>query len=252
MAGINAQQTLNNAAQNLQNQSRKAHGKDGGMGKQDFMNLFMTQMSNQNPTDPMDSSGMMAQMAQMGSMEQLQNLNEGVASMNKSQATMINMQAMEYLNKDVMIDGSEMELSQGQPRALYYDLNQKADHVRVLVEGPDGMPIYKQDLGLVQPGNHRFTWNGKDDAGRQMADGKYNVRVIANHADGSSKELGIYNIARVTGVDFKNGEPRLNANGQSLPMNKITRVDSTLTGLMKEAKPLPMMKELRPMGLAGQ
>ena len=45
------------------------------LGKQDFLNLLMTQMANQDPLDPMKSENMMQQLAAMGTVEQLQNLN---------------------------------------------------------------------------------------------------------------------------------------------------------------------------------
>jgi len=47
--------------------------------KDAFMQLLVTQMQNQDPTDPMDNSEMTAQLAQFSSLEQLENLNSSFA-----------------------------------------------------------------------------------------------------------------------------------------------------------------------------
>jgi flagellar basal-body rod modification protein FlgD len=51
----------------------------GALGKDEFLELLMTQMRNQDPMDPMDSQATIAQLAQFSSLEQMQNLNEQVS-----------------------------------------------------------------------------------------------------------------------------------------------------------------------------
>jgi len=51
-------------------------GQAGGeMGKEQFLQLLVTQMKNQDPMSPMDNAQMTAQLAQFSSLEQMQNLN---------------------------------------------------------------------------------------------------------------------------------------------------------------------------------
>ena len=47
----------------------------GEMGKEQFLQLLVTQMKNQDPMAPMDNAQMTAQLAQFSSLEQMQNLN---------------------------------------------------------------------------------------------------------------------------------------------------------------------------------
>ncbi len=47
----------------------------GALGKDEFLELLMAQMSNQDPLEPMDSQATIAQLAQFSSLEQMQNLN---------------------------------------------------------------------------------------------------------------------------------------------------------------------------------
>ena len=49
---------------------------DDELGKDAFLQLLVTQMSNQDPLEPMDNSAMLAQLAQFSALEQMQNLND--------------------------------------------------------------------------------------------------------------------------------------------------------------------------------
>jgi len=48
----------------------------GKLGKDEFLELLTTQLTNQDPLEPMDNTEMIAQMAQFSSLEQMQNLND--------------------------------------------------------------------------------------------------------------------------------------------------------------------------------
>jgi flagellar basal-body rod modification protein FlgD len=46
------------------------------LGENDFMNLLVTQLQNQDPTQPQDNTAFIAQLAQFSSLEQLQSMNK--------------------------------------------------------------------------------------------------------------------------------------------------------------------------------
>lgn len=49
--------------------------------KSEFLQLLMTSLKNQDPTQPVDSTQMIAQQAQFASLEQMQNMNTNMVSM---------------------------------------------------------------------------------------------------------------------------------------------------------------------------
>lgn len=85
-------------------------GQAGGeMGKNEFLQLLVTQMQNQDPMEPMDNAAMTAQLAQFSSLEQMQNLNAQFEGFQQSSAV-----AMSLMNsgKPVvleLLDGTAVE-----------------------------------------------------------------------------------------------------------------------------------------------
>lgn len=125
------------AVENEVNNFNKALNSSGRMpsqqlGKDDFLKLLITQLSNQDPTSPMEDTQFISQMAQFSSLEQMTNMNESFSKM----AAMINSsQATSTLGKTVEVDLGDTT-SQGVVEAtsfganpqvmvngMYYDLN---------------------------------------------------------------------------------------------------------------------------------
>ncbi len=117
------------------NKSLVVNGKttSQSLGKDDFLKLLITQLSNQDPTDPMDNTEFIAQMAEFSSLEQITNLNSNFEKMN----SMLNAsQALNTIGKTVSLDigdsqavgvveavtyGNNPQVKVGN---MYYDLKQ--------------------------------------------------------------------------------------------------------------------------------
>lgn len=83
-SGINNPYTIDQIIENTKNKQAAAARKTGGeLGKNDFLNLLVTQLRYQDPLQPVDDKEFISQMAQISSLEQMQNMN---GSMTKSQA----------------------------------------------------------------------------------------------------------------------------------------------------------------------
>ena len=57
---------------------------DKSLGQDDFLNLMLTQLQNQDPTNPMDSSNFMSQIAQFSTVNGITDLNSSFASLSSS------------------------------------------------------------------------------------------------------------------------------------------------------------------------
>ncbi|MER3405386.1 MAG: hypothetical protein C4289_09715, partial [Chloroflexota bacterium] len=70
----------------------------GGLGKQEFLQLLIAQLRNQDPLRPMEDREFIAQLAQFNALEQMQILNQSLANLARTQQFA---QAAAYLGRQV-------------------------------------------------------------------------------------------------------------------------------------------------------
>ncbi|MCK8826311.1 flagellar hook assembly protein FlgD [Natroniella acetigena] len=89
------------------------------LGKDEFLELLVTQLKHQDPLDPMDDKEFIAQTAQFSALEQMQNLNNTMSSFVESQSRKQELTyASSFIDKQVEIvqtvegeDGEKEELA---------------------------------------------------------------------------------------------------------------------------------------------
>ena len=93
---------VDNAVNNF-NKTNTVNGRTSSqqLGKDDFLKLLLTQLTNQDPTSPMEDTQFISQMAQFSSLEQMTNMNE---SFKKMVGIINSSQAASTLGKSVEID----------------------------------------------------------------------------------------------------------------------------------------------------
>lgn len=103
------------------------------LGKDDFLKLLITQLSNQDPTNPMEDTQFISQMAQFSSLEQITNMNESFSRMagmlNSAQASTTLGKTVEISLGDTTTKGIVEATTFGEnPEVLvngmYYSMNQ--------------------------------------------------------------------------------------------------------------------------------
>ena len=120
---------------NSYNKTLNTNGKQSSkeLGKDDFLKLLITQLSNQDPTAPMEDTQFIAQMAQFSSLEQMTNMNESFAKMtafvNSSEAASTLGKTVELNVGDTTTTGTVEGATRGEnPQILvngmYYNMDQ--------------------------------------------------------------------------------------------------------------------------------
>lgn len=105
------------------------------LGEQDFLNLLVAQMTNQDPLNPISNTDFVAQMAQFNSLQQMQQIQTDLSQMNSQQNLL---QASGLLGRQVVLQTdpqdtvtgvvSSMQIANGTPKIVVngqaYDLSQ--------------------------------------------------------------------------------------------------------------------------------
>jgi flagellar basal-body rod modification protein FlgD len=249
---IDNNQAISQAQSSLRRKATTPAKNSGDLEKQDFMNLFLTQMSNQDPIDPMDSGAMMNQLAQLGTLEQLEKMNGQFTDLNTTQKDISRFQSLLMLDKDVMIEAKNVELFHGTGKPIYYSLNGDANDVKVIIEDSEGLPVFAESLGLTTSGKHQFVWDGKNDEGVLMPDGKYNIRFTAYDQAGNASDLALFSSGKVGQVEYDDGKTWVRMNDQRLPLSKVRNISTLSNRTFGNAEPLPYMTELIPRELTDE
>lgn len=114
MAKLNLQVDSFNKANNVSGRQVSQ-----SLGKDDFLKLLITQLSNQDPTSPMENTEFIAQMAQFSSLEQMTNMNQEFAKLN---AMMVSSQGVNTIGKIVDINLGDTTTT-GKVEAVTYGVN---------------------------------------------------------------------------------------------------------------------------------
>ena len=233
------QKAVNQASDSLRQFATKTQGKKGELNKNDFLNLFMTQVANQDPLSPMDSSGMMTQMSQMGSMEQLQNLNTEVAGLKQVQSEILKLNSTGLLGTEIAFEDNTITLDGGNSNGIGYSLSDDSTTTIARIIDSEGKIVRNLSLGSVLKGKSRLEWDGKDDKGESLKDGKFKVEMMAVTPKGQEIPVDMKRSDRVNKIEFKDGQPLFFLGDRPMTLGEINTVHRQTGSLLNRAEPLP-------------
>jgi flagellar basal-body rod modification protein FlgD len=197
------------------------------LGMNQFLNLFITQLQNQDPLNPMDSSQFTAQLAQYSSVEQLYGMNTTLTDI-KNALSSQNQQRddLGYIGKTVKADDNTMSVSNGTAQAGSYSLDGSGT-VTIGVYDSQGKQVRTLYQGTEDKGEHTVNWDGMDDAGNTVADGTYTFEINAQDKNGLAVTSNTYVSGEVTGITYQNGQPYLMIGDKLLDSSKVIEVTQT-------------------------
>ncbi len=188
-----------------------------------FLTLLTTQLKNQDPTAPLDSNQFTQQLVQMTGVEQQLNTNSLLQQVVSNTSGGVS-NAVSMIGTDVKATSTTANLTNGQAQWVY-NLPSAAGDLKVQVLDSNGNIVASQAPSDMSAGDHSFTWNGKNLAGTQLADGgAYTLKVTATDASGTAITASSFVEGLVTGVTQNNGAASIIVNGTSVPVSSVVSV----------------------------
>ena len=186
-----------------------------------FLQLLTTQLKNQNPLDPLDTNQFTQQLVQFAQVEQQMKSNDQLAALVSLEKSAQSTTALAYVGATVAVDGSTAQLANG---SATWSLNvSKPSTATVTIKDSTGQTAYSGTFS-VNPGNQKFTWDGRGNDGRLWPDGSYTMIATGADANGQSTGISTEVQATVDSVDLTQDPPLLSINGQNYSMDKIKRI----------------------------
>jgi flagellar basal-body rod modification protein FlgD len=178
------------------------------LGKDDFLQLLVTQLQNQDPLNPSDPTEFTAQLAQFSSLEQLFSVNENLAEMSTSNCELERLSALSLIGREVVAEGSDFHLGK-ESLGLGYRLEQPASEVKLYLKDQNGRTVATLEADELAAGDHFLAWDGTDENGQVVPSGDYTLMVSA--LCGEEEALAAVPLVKgvVSGVDLDGSESLL-------------------------------------------
>lgn len=192
--------------------------------KEAFLQLLITELQNQDPTQPMENKDLVAQLSQLSSTEQITNMSQAIQEMVNSQMSLNKLQAASLIGKTVVVNDNTIDLQSGVAEGLNYGLD-NSSQVYLEIYNSNGQLVYAEDLGMQEAGLHSYVWSGRNNDGTMMSDGEYlygiytveNGQMVSN----SGVKSGI-----VEAVKFLDNELYLLINGEMYPYSVVNEISA--------------------------
>lgn len=196
------------------------------LGKNEFMELMIAQLKNQNPLEPQDNGEFISQLAQFSSLEEMQGLSSSVDDVASQFRSTQALQASAMVGRTVLapssvgILGAEGEISGN------VQVPASTSGLRISIENQAGERVRQIDMGSQQAGVTAFSWDGKDGNGNSLPPGPYKVVAEASYPDGP-EQLGTMMSANVDSVSLgKGGNITLNLAGMgSIALSDVEQIN---------------------------
>jgi flagellar basal-body rod modification protein FlgD len=198
------------------------------MGKDDFLQLLITQLKYQDPMSPMEGTAFASQLAEFSSLEQLSNLNDNVklsidGNYYLSQSINNTLTAT-LVGKNVKLAGSTIIKNGQENIELGYSIPAAASSVEVNIKDENGNIIKTFDSPPSSAGDNKLLWDFSDNNGNTLPDGIYTFEVTAKNTAGNEMTVQTFKYGKIDGVRFSEKGTTLVVNGNEYLLSDILEI----------------------------
>lgn len=196
-------------------------GASGADSEQRFLKLLVAQLNNQDPMSPLDNAQLTSQLAQLSTVSGIEKLNTAFESLVAQSGASQALQSASLIGRAVLVPGSGLALRQGEQTAVNFEMAQGADKTTLTITDAAGMPVSNRELGAVQAGLNKLSWDGLDDKGQPLPEGAYSFYVTATSGQ-DRVEVTPLTYADVASVSQGSAGAALNlANGSKAALSDV-------------------------------
>jgi flagellar basal-body rod modification protein FlgD len=188
----------------------------------DFLQLLMTQLQNQDPTAPMDSTQFTAELVQFAGVQQQVDTNSNLQQLIELTQGEETLQGSAMVGKSVDLNATTLPLQNG-TGTIDYTAIAANEAVQITITDNAGKEVRTVNVDSSQKGTNSWTWNGQNDSGSQVPDGVYNVGVQGGVGQ-SVSAMPFTVMGTVTGVISNSGTIALQVGSLTTPLSSIASV----------------------------
>jgi flagellar basal-body rod modification protein FlgD len=187
----------------------------------DFLNLLMTQLQNQDPTTPLDTNQFTSQLVQFASVAQQINTNTSLTQLIQLGQGSEVVQAATLVGTAVAAQSTTLPLQKS--TATLQIQSPSAQAATITISNAAGATLYSTTTAL-NAGTTSWSWNGQGSDGTTYPDGAYNVSVNAGSSGTSGAALSFNVVGTATGVVTDGTTPQLQIGSVTVPVASVRGV----------------------------
>lgn len=214
MAGSISSDLISKLNKEAQNSTTKKKD-DKSIGQNEFLQMLVTQLKNQDPMNPMNGDEFAVNLAQFSSLERLVSIDNKMGS---SSSAGDSASLASYLGHDVVLNTQKITVEGNDGGMLRVDLPTDASNVEVDLIDSKGEKAKTLSLGAATQGKQRIKLDNLD-----LPNGEYTFEIRALNATGSKTSI----LGQVGGLvdGFVPGaDPKLLIGGREVSPNDVKAV----------------------------
>lgn len=193
------------------------------LGQQDFLNLFITQLKNQNPLNPLDNFQMASQLVQFNHLDFLARIHQSIESMNAFQSSTVSLLASGLIGRKVEVESQFLTIQNGKVSEGGYRLL-RPGKVTIEIYDKEGQLVRILEEGWKDTSRQAFVWDGKSQGGVSQPDGRYLFKVVAVDERGSLIPVDPSRLVTVTRVAFDQGAIHLYGETERITLDEVKAI----------------------------
>lgn len=148
------------------------------LGQDQFLQLMVAQLKNQDPMQPMQNGEFLSQMAQFGTVKGVQELQTSFSQLANSLQSNQALMASSMVGRSVLVPGQIGSLVPGSGLTGAVTVP-SSSNVTVGIYDSTGQMVRHLDYGTQPAGQMNFVWDGVTDSGTVAPAGNYQIRAVA-------------------------------------------------------------------------
>lgn len=185
--------------------------------KDEFLQLLVAQLKNQDPLNPMDNQRFAVDLATFSQLEQLISINDKLDQEPAPDSASL----ASYLGYDVTLNSDVVKVAAGDGGKVKFDLPAAASSVTLELVDDSGEVVESKDLGAMDAGKHTVELTELT-----AASGEYVVRVKAAGTAGTQMTPQAFVAGTVTGF-IPGPDPLLVVNGLEISPAAVREVNKS-------------------------
>jgi flagellar basal-body rod modification protein FlgD len=198
--------------------------KGGEMGKEEFLQLLVTQLRHQDPLNPADPQEFASQLAQFSTLEQLigigTKLDENAAATDALMQVQNNTSALSLIGKSIVAQGDGVRVVEDAETSVQVAASGPGSAVVKLFD-ETGKEVASLPVGQITAGRQTIDIT---QLGLTAGPGQYRYAVEVTAADGTAVPTQTYTATRVDGVQYTPNGPVLVCGSETIALNAVVEI----------------------------